>query len=92
MNETSTALGSASSNAIQSKSELNTESKTTATNNIQKASESDKKDDEVNSKIEQFKKKKSVMNKIEKLNQEKISLKAKLDRVNSKLAELLKQV
>ena len=59
---------------------------------IQKASESDKKDDEVNSKIEQFKKKKSVMNKIEKLNQEKITLKAKLDRVNSKLAELLKQV
>jgi len=92
MNETSTALGSASSNAIQSKSELNTESKTTATNNVQKASESDKKDDEVNSKIEQFKKKKSVMNKIEKLNQEKITLKAKLDRVNSKLAELLKQV
>ena len=92
MNETSTALGSASSNAIQSKSELNTESKTTATNNVQKASESDKKDDEVNSKIEQFKKKKSVMNKIEKHNQEKITLKAKLDRVNSKLAELLKQV
>ena len=92
MNETSTALGSASSNAIQSKSELNTESKTTATNNVQNASVSDKKDDEVNSKIEQFKKKKSVMNKIEKLNQEKITLKAKLDRVNSKLAELLKQV
>ncbi len=92
MNETSTALGAASSNAIQSKSDLNTKSKTTATNNVQKASESDKKDDEVNSKIEQFKKKKSVMNKIEKLNQEKITLKAKLDRVNSKLAELLKQV
>ena len=92
MNEISTALGAASSNAIQSKSDLNTESKTTATNNVQKASDSDKKDDEVNSKIEQFKKKKSVMNKIEKLNQKKITLKAKLDRVNSKLAELLKQV
>ena len=92
MNETSTALGAASSNAIQSKSELNTESKSKATNNVQNASVSDKKDDEVNSKIEQFKKKKSVMNKIEKLNQEKITLKAKLDRVNSKLAELLKQV
>jgi len=92
MNETSTALGAASSNAIQSKSELRTESKTTATNNVQKASGSDKKDDEVCSKIEQFKKKKSVMNKIEKLNQEKITLKAKLDRVNSKLVELLKQV
>lgn len=92
MNETSTALGAASSKVIQSKSELNTDSKSYATNNVQKESVLDKKDDEVSSKIEQFKKKKSVMNKIEKLNQEKITLKAKLDRVNSKLAELLKQV
>jgi len=92
MNETSTALGDASSKVIQSKSELNTDSKSYATNNVPKESVSDKKDDEVSSKIEQFKKKKSVMNKIEKLNQEKITLKAKLDRVNSKLAELLKRV
>ena len=48
--------------------------------------------DEVDSKIEAFKKKKAVMKKIEKLDLEKITLKAKLDRVNSKLAELLTQV
>ena len=88
MNETNTAIKIPASKAIQSKAEHNTELKSSATNNIQNASVSDKKDDEVSSKIEQFKKKKSVMNKIEKLNQEKITLKAKLDRVNSKLAEL----
>ena len=92
MNEINTALRDPSSKVMQSKSELNTETKSKATDNVREASVSDKKDDEVSSKIEQFKKKKSVMNKIEKLNQEKITLKAKLDRVNSKLAELLKQV
>ncbi len=92
MNEINTAQNEPYSKTIQRGSEQNTEIKSTSTNDVQKDSVSDKNDDEVNSKIEQFKKKKSVMNKIEKLNQEKITLKAKLDRVNSKLAELLKQV
>ena len=54
MNETNTALRDPSSKAIQSKAEHNTELKSSATNNIQNASVSDKKADEVSSKMEQF--------------------------------------
>lgn len=42
--------------------------------------------------IEEFKRKKAILSKVEKLNKDKVVLESKLDRVNSKLAELLSQV